>query len=324
MRSLTYVQAMVEGLREEMLKDENIVVLGEDVGVRGGPFNVTKDLMKEFGAERVRDTPISESGFVGCATGAAMVGMRPVVDLMYIDFAFVAMDQLCNQMAKLTYMLDGAVSLPITIRTQGGSGRGNAAQHSQSLESLFCHIPGIKVVCPSTPHDVKGLYKSAIRENNPVLFVDHKALYNTRGEVPEEEYYIPLGQAAVRQEGSDITLAGYSYLMREVQKAADLLAERGFSAEVIDLRSLVPLDYDTLLASLKKTHRMVLCSEAPRRGNYMGDVASKLVELAFYDLDAPIQVVASANCPVPSSKSLEALMRPSARQIADAALKFLQ
>ena len=323
MRTLTYVQALVEGLREEMLHDPEIVVLGEDVGVRGGPFNVTKDLMKEFGKERVRDTPISESGFVGCATGAAMAGMRPVVDLMYIDFSFVAMDQLCNQMAKLTYMLDGAISLPITIRTQGGSGKGNAAQHSQSLESLFCHIPGIKVVCASTPHDVKGLYKSAIRENNPVMFIDHKALYNTKGEVPEEEYTIPLGQAAVRREGSDVTLVGYSYLMREVERAAELLAEKGYKAEVIDLRSLVPLDYDTLIASLKSTHRMVMCSEAPRRGNYLGDIASELTERAFYELDAPIQVVAAANCPVPSSKSLEALMRPSAEKIAETALRYL-
>ena len=323
MRTLTYVQALVEGLREEMLHDPEIVVLGEDVGVRGGPFNVTKDLMKEFGKERVRDTPISESGFVGCATGAAMAGMRPVVDLMYIDFSFVAMDQLCNQMAKLTYMLDGAISLPITIRTQGGSGKGNAAQHSQSLESLFCHIPGIKVVCASTPHDVKGLYKSAIRENNPVMFIDHKALYNTKGEVPEEEYTIPLGQAAVRREGSNVTLVGYSYLMREVERAAELLAEKGYKAEVIDLRSLVPLDYDTLIASLKSTHRMVMCSEAPRRGNYLGDIASELTERAFYELDAPIQVVAAANCPVPSSKSLEALMRPSAEKIAETALRYL-
>ena len=323
MRTLTYVQALVEGLREEMLHDPEIVVLGEDVGVRGGPFNVTKDLMKEFGKERVRDTPISESGFVGCATGAAMAGMRPVVDLMYIDFSFVAMDQLCNQMAKLTYMLDGAISLPITIRTQGGSGKGNAAQHSQSLESLFCHIPGIKVVCASTPHDVKGLYKSAIRENNPVMFIDHKALYNTKGEVPEEEYTIPLGKAAVRREGSDVTLVGYSYLMREVERAAELLAEKGYKAEVIDLRSLVPLDYDTLIASLKNTHRMVMCSEAPRRGNYLGDIASELTERAFYELDAPIQVVAAANCPVPSSKSLEALMRPSAEKIAETALRYL-
>lgn len=323
MRTLTYVQALVEGLREEMLKDPEIVVLGEDVGVRGGPFNVTKDLMKEFGMERVRDTPISESGFIGCATGAAMAGMRPVVDLMYIDFSFVAMDQICNQLAKLTYMLDGAISLPVTIRTQGGSGRGNAAQHSQSLESLFCHIPGIKVICPSTPHDAKGLYKSAIRENNPVLFVDHKSLYNTKGDVPEEEYYIPLGKAAVRREGADITLVGYSYLMKEVEAAAKLLKEKGFNAEVIDLRSLVPLDYDTLIASLKKTHRMVLCSEAVRRGNYMGDIAAELTERAFYELDAPIQVVAASNCPVPSSKSLENLMRPSAAQIAEAAMKYL-
>ncbi len=323
MRTLTYVQALVEGLREEMLRDPDVVVLGEDVGVRGGPFNVTKNLMNEFGKERVRDTPISESAFVGCATGAAMAGMRPVVDLMYIDFSFVAMDQLCNQMAKLTYMLDGAVSLPITIRTQGGSGKGNAAQHSQSLESLFCHIPGIKVVCASTPYDVKGLYKSAIRANDPVMFIDHKALYNTKGEVPEDEYLIPLGKAAVRREGKDVTLAGYSFLMKEVLRAADLLGERGISAEVIDLRTLVPLDYDTLLNSLKHTHRMVLCSEAPRRGNYLGSVAAELSERAFFELDAPIQVVAAADCPVPACRKLEALMRPSAEQIAQAAHRYL-
>lgn len=323
MRTITYVQALVEGLREEMLKDEAVVVLGEDVGVRGGPFNVTKNLCNEFGAERVRDTPISENAFVGCAVGAAMAGMRPVVDLMYIDFSFVAMDQIANQMAKLTYMLDGAISIPVTIRTQGGSGRGNAAQHSQSLEALFCHIPGIKVVMPSNPHDAKGLYKSAIRENNPVLFIDHKALYNTKGEVPEEEYYIPLGKAAVRREGNDITLVGYSFMMQEVNKAADVLNSKGYSCEVIDLRTLMPLDYDTLLASLRKTHRMVLVSEAPRQGNYMGDVASQLTERAFFDLDAPIQCVAGANCPVPSSRTLEALMRPSVDDIVKAALAYL-
>ena len=323
MHTVTYVQALVEGLREEMLRDSSVIVLGEDVGVRGGPFNVTKNLCNEFGPERVRDTPISESAFVGCATGAALAGMRPVVDLMYIDFSFVAMDQLCNQMAKLTYMLDGAKSVPVTIRTQGGSGRGNAAQHSQSLESLFCHIPGIKVVCASTPYDAKGLYKSAIRENNPVMFIDHKALYNVKGEIPEEEYTIPLGKAAVRREGTDVTLVGYSFVMREVEKAAEILEQRGVSAEVIDLRTLVPLDYDTLAASLRKTHRMVLVSEAPRRGNYICDIASRLTENEFFELDAPILCVAGPDCPVPSSRSLEQLMRPDAARIADAAVRYL-
>lgn len=323
MRTITYVQAIVEATRGEMLRDNTVFIMGEDVGVRGGPFNVTKDLCKEFGPERVRDTPISENAFIGCAVGAAMAGMRPLVDLMYIDFSFVAMDQICNQMAKLTYMLDGAISVPVTIRTQGGSGRGNAAQHSQSLEAMFYHMPGIKVISPSTPYDAKGLLAAAIRENNPVMVIDHKMLYNTRGEVPEEVYTLPIGKAAVRQEGTDVTLVSYSYMMHVTLEAAKELEAQGVSCEVIDLRTLSPLDLPTLEASLKKTNRMVLVSEAPSQGNLISDIAAKLTVSCFDYLDAPILCVAGADCPVPCSYALEPLIRPDAQRIVNAVQQIL-
>ncbi len=323
MKKLTYIQALNEAYREEMARDERVFILGEDVGRRGGAFSITRNLLEEFGEDRVRDTPISEGAIVGCAVGAAMTGMRPVAELMYIDFAFSGMDELINQMAKMTYMSDGAVSVPMTVFTQGGMGRGNAAQHSQSLEAMFYHIPGIKIVMPYTPADAKGLLKSAIRDNNPVMVITHKQLFNTKGDVPEEEHLIPIGQARVLQSGEKASLVSYSYMMGPTLEAAEMLKKEGIDCDVIDLMTISPIDYETLIESLKKTNRMVLVSEAHAQGNVISDIAFQLTQRAFDYLDSPIQCVAGANTPVPYCKKIEAMARPSAEDIVKAVKSVL-
>ena len=266
MRDVTYAEAVREALREEMLRDEDVFILGEDVGVYGGAFGVTQGLVEEFGEERVRDTPISEAAIAGAATGAAVTGMRPVAEIMFMDFTTISMDQLVNQTAKIRYMFGGKAKVPMVLRTTMGSGTGAAAQHSQSLEALFCHIPGLKVVAPSTATDVKGLLKASIRDDNPVMFIEHKLLYKLKGDVPEdEEFTIPLGRAEVMRAGHDVTIVATSLCVQKALAAADELAKDGISAEVIDPQTLVPLDERTILTSVQKTGRALVVHEAPRR-----------------------------------------------------------
>lgn len=315
MRELTYAQALREALTEEMTRDPNILLLGEDIGVYGGVFKVTEGLLAKFGPERVRETPISEAGFVGMGVGLALTGKRPVCELMFMDFAFVAADQIFNQAAKMHYMSGGRVKVPLVIRTQQGGGRGNAAQHSQSLETLFTHIPGLKVVLPATPYDAKGLLKSALREDNPVIFIEHKLLYATRGPVPEEEYLIPLGKAEVKRAGRDVTLVSYSRALLHALEAAEEAATLGLSVEVIDLRCTVPLDLDVVLASVRKTGRLVIAHEAHRRLGVGAEIAALVQEHAFDYLDAPIVRVGALDVPIPASKPLEDAVLPGKAQI---------
>ncbi len=315
MREITYLQAITEALREEMQRDQDVFLMGEDIGLHGGIFGATKGLFQEFGPHRVRNTPISEAGFVGAAIGAAVANTRPVVELMYVDFTMVAMDQIVNQAAKLRYMFGGKARVPLVIRTQQGGGRGNAAQHSQSLEAWFMHVPGIKVVVPATPADAKGLLKTAIRDDNPVLFLEHKLLYGTKGMVPTHDYTVPFGQALVMREGQDVTLVSYSYTLLKALQAAEALANEGVSVEVIDLRTLVPLDLPTVIASAQKTGRVVVCHEGHKRCGAGAELAALVMEEAFDYLDAPVQRVGSLDVPIPYNGNLENKVLPQAEQI---------
>ena len=317
-RELTYSQALREALTEEMTRDPNILLMGEDIGVYGGVFKVTEGLLAKFGPERVRETPISEAGFVGMGVGLAMTGKRPVCELMFMDFAFVASDQIFNQAAKMRYMSGGRVKVPLLIRTQQGGGRGNGAQHSQCLETFFTHIPGLKVVLPATPYDAKGLLKSALREDNPVIFIEHKLLYSTKGEVPEGEYLIPLGKAEVKRAGRDVTLVSYSRTLLHSLEAAEQAVGEGISVEVIDLRCTVPLDLEAILASVRKTGRLIIAHEAHRRVGIGAEIASLAQEHAFDYLDAPIVRVAAMDIPIPASKPLEDVALPGPAQILEA------
>ena len=318
MRELTYTQALREALTEEMTRDPNILLLGEDIGLYGGVFKVTEGLLAKFGPERVRETPISEAGFVGMGVGLAMTGKRPVAELMFMDFAWVASDQIFNQAAKMRYMSGGRVKVPMVIRTQQGGGRGNGAQHSQSLEAIFTHIPGLKVVLPATPHDAKGLLKTALRDDNPVIFIEHKLLYNTKGPVPEEEYTIPFGVAEVKRPGKDLTLVSYSRTLLHSLEAAEEAAREGISAEVIDLRTTAPLDLDAILASVRKTGRLIIAHEAHRKLGLGAEIASLVQEHAFDYLDAPIVRVGAMDIPIPASKPLEDVALPGKTQILQA------
>jgi acetoin:2,6-dichlorophenolindophenol oxidoreductase subunit beta len=318
MRELTYTQALREALTEEMDRDPNILLLGEDIGLYGGVFKVTEGLLAKFGPERVRETPISEAGFVGMGVGLAMTGKRPVAELMFMDFAWVASDQIFNQAAKMRYMSGGRVKVPLLIRTQQGGGRGNGAQHSQSLETIFTHIPGLKVVLPATPYDAKGLLKTALRDDNPVIFIEHKLLYNTKGPVPEEEYAIPFGVADVKRSGRDVTVVSYSRTLLHALEAAEEAAKDGISAEVIDLRTTAPLDLETILASVRKTGRLIIAHEAHRRLGIGAEIASLVQEQAFDYLDAPIARVGAMDIPIPSSKPLEDVALPGKNQILQA------
>jgi len=317
-RQLTYSQAVNEALREEMRRDPTVFVMGEDVaawGDGGGVFSVTKGLAEEFGTKRVRDTPISEEGLVATGVGAALTGMRPVVELMYFDFVTLAMDPIVNQAAKMRYMFGGQACVPLVVRSNIGASGGKAAQHSQSLESLMFHIPGLKVVLPSTPHDAKGLLKTAIRDDNPVIFLEHKLLYFTKGEVPEEEYTIPMGVAAVRRSGSDVTVVASQIMVDRALEAADTLAQEGIELEVIDVRTLVPLDIDTIVQSVARTNRLLICHEAVERGGWAGEIAMQVMERAFDELDAPIARVCAPNTPIPYSQSLEETVIPGTARV---------
>ena len=314
-----YWEAVRDALREEMLRDGRVFVMGEDVAIYGGAYGATRGLLEEFGEERVRDTPISESTIAGAALGAAMAGYRPVAEIMYIDFMTLAMDQFVNQAGKNRYMFGGRTIVPMVLRTEGGAGRCIAAHHSQSLESWFVHAPGVFVVAPGTPYDAKGLLKASIRDDNPVLFIEHKMLYKTKGEVPDGDYVVELGQAKITRPGDQVTIVAYSRQALNALEAAKRLAEEGVSAEVIDLRSLKPLDIDCILESVHKTGRLVLVSEGYKTGNLVCEIAMLVNEFGFDDLDAPIARVCAADVPVPMSPVLEAAAIPDAERIVAAA-----
>jgi pyruvate/2-oxoglutarate/acetoin dehydrogenase E1 component len=315
MREITYRQALQEALREEMQRDEAVFLLGEDIAEFGGSYKVTSGLLDEFGAERVRNTPISEAAIVGAALGAALVGMRPVAELMYVDFCAIATDQIVNQVAKVRYMFGGKAKASLVIRTQGGAGRSSAAQHAQSLEAWFMHVPGLKIAQPSTPYDAKGLLKTAIRDDNPVMFLEHKLLYPVQGPVPEEEYLIPFGVADIKRAGTDVTVVATSRMVQRTLAAAEKLADEGIDAEVIDPRTLNPLDEDTILNSVRKTQRLVIAYEAYERGGVGAEIAALVANKALDYLDAPIERVASFNTPMPFSPKLENYVVPTEERI---------
>lgn len=308
-------QAIAEALTEEMLLDRRVILYGEDVADYGGAFQVTRGMIDVFGRDRIFNTPISESAIVGTAVGAAAAGMRPVCELMYIDFILMAMDQVGNQAAKNRYMFGGKAEIPMVIRTATGGGKGYAGQHSQSLEAVCTMIPGLKVVAPSTAEDTKGLLKSAIRDNNPVIFMEHQSLYTTKSVCPEEEYLTPLGQAAIRREGSDLTIVGYSMPIIIAQAAAELAAAEGISCEVIDLRTLIPMDEETVLESLKKTGRLLCVNQAPKTGCFAEHIVARMYEIGFEYMKGPAQIVAAYDCPPPMAATLECEFQPNAQRI---------
>ncbi|MHA1653104.1 MAG: alpha-ketoacid dehydrogenase subunit beta [Candidatus Thorarchaeota archaeon] len=316
---MTYREALKQGLREEMQRDERVFIMGEDVGKNwGGAFKVTKGLAEEFGDERVRDTPISENTIAGAAVGAAITGMRPVAEIMFGDLITLAMDQICNQAAKMRYMFGGQTSVPLVIRTVFGGGKNIASHHSQSLEAWFMHTPGLKIAVPAFAYDVKGLIKTAIRDPNPVMFFEHKLVYDKKEEVPDEEYLIPFGEARVRREGDDVTVWGTFLMVHKALEVAEELAKEGISVEVIDPRTLVPFDKKTLIDSVKKTGRLVLVTEETKTGATTAEVAAMVQEEAFDWLDAPIIRVNAPDTPVPFSPPLEQFFIPDHKRIAEA------
>ncbi|SLN34141.1 Pyruvate dehydrogenase E1 component subunit beta [Roseivivax jejudonensis] len=318
-RETTLSKAVNEAIAEEMRRDPTVFLLGEDVAEAGTPFKVLSGLVEEFGTGRVIDTPISEPGFVGIAVGAAMTGTRPIVDLMFGDFLYLVMDQLCNQAAKSYYMSGGKLNVPMVLRTNMGATRRSAAQHSQSLQALVAHIPGLKVAMPSSAYEAKGLMKTAIRDDNPVVIFEDKLMYQDKAPVPEEEYLIPFGEAAIKREGGDITLIGTSSMVQVALKAAEALSAEGISAEVIDPRTLVPLDEETLVRSVKKTSRAIVIDEGHRNYGVTGEIAARLNERAFYHLDAPVLRFGAMDVPVPFSPALEDLTVPTPEAVAQAA-----
>jgi pyruvate/2-oxoglutarate/acetoin dehydrogenase E1 component len=319
-REITYLEAVREALSQEMRRDADVFLMGEDIGVYGGAFGVTRGMLEEFGAERVRDTPISEAVIAGAAAGAALMGMRPVMEIMFMDFLTISMNQLVNQAAKMHFMFGGKADVPMVIRAPAGSGTGAAAQHSQSLEAWFVHTPGIKVLAPATPYDVKGMLVTAIRDNNPVLFMEHKLLYRVKGAVPEETYTIPFGQAEVRRQGRDLTVLAYSIMVPRALEAAGQLAGQGIEVEVVDLRSLKPLDTETIVRSVSKTGRVLILHESPRTGGYGGELAAVVAESEAFDyLDAPIRRLAGRDIPIPYNRTLERATVPQVEDIVAAA-----
>ncbi len=323
MPEITFREALRQTLREELLADERVILMGEDIGAYGGSYAVTKGFLDEFGPDRIRDTPISESVIVGCGIGAAMGGLRPIVELMTINFSLLAFDQIVNNAAKICYMSGGQIHVPLVIRMASGAGSQLGSQHSQSLEGWYAHIPGLKVAVPFTPHDARGLLKTACRDPNPVIFIEHTALYSRKGEVPEGDYDIPFGKAEVYREGNDVTIIGYSGSVYQANGAADLLAEQGCQAEVLNLRTLRPLDIETILASVRKTHRAVVVEDDWKFGGFAGEIAALIMEEAFDELDAPVARVCGADVPIPYAKELEQAALPSERQIVDAALAMM-
>ncbi len=322
-RELTYLGAFNEALFQLMREDEDIFIAGEDVGLTGGVFGSFAGLIDEFGERRCVDTPISEQAIVGLGIGAAVSGLRPIVDLMFMDFILVAMDQIANQAAKLKYMFGGNATLPLTITTNGGAGVSAAAQHSQSLEAMLCHVPGLKVVMPSSPADLKGLLVACVREDNPTILVKNKRMFGKRGPVPEALYEIPLGVGNVVREGTDVTVVAYGRMVPESEKAAERLAEEGVSCEIVDPRTVQPLDTDLLVASARKTNRVVVVHEAVRFGGLGAEIAAQIQEEAFDYLDAPVARIAAPFSPIPFSPGLERHYVPNAKRISEGILETL-
>ncbi len=323
MRSITLSQAVNEAIAEEMRLDRSVFLIGEDVAEAGTPFKITSGLVEEFGTERVIDTPISEPGFMGLAVGAAMTGSRPIVDIMFGDFLFLIMDQLCNQAAKAHYMSGGKLNVPLVVRTNLGATRRSAAQHSQSLHALVSHIPGLKVAMPSSAYEAKGLLKTAIRDDNPVVIFEDKLMYQDKADVPEDEYLIPFGEAAVLQEGNQVTLIGTSSMRQVCEEAALILSDEKISVEIIDPRTLVPLDEKTILNSAKKTGRVIVVDEGHQNFGVTAEIASRISEKAFYYLDAPVIRMGAMDVPVPFSPVLEDLTVPTAEKVASNARKIV-
>ena len=315
-RQLTYLHAFTEGVRQMMDADPDVFVAGEDVGRTGGVFHSFDGLWDEFGERRMVDTPIAEQAIIGLGIGAAVVGLRPIVDLMFMDFVLVAMDQIANQAAKLKYMFGGNATLPLTITTMGGAGLSAGAQHSQSLEAMLCHVPGLKVVMPANATDAKGLTIACVRDNNPTIIVLHKRLLGSKGSVPEDVYEVPLGQAAITREGNDVTVVAYSRMAVETLAAAKILEAEGIDCEVLDLRTVSPIDMETVLKSARKTNRVVVVHEAVRSGGLGAEIAAQVQEHAFDYLDAPVARVAAPFTPVPFSPALESVYVPDAARIA--------
>lgn len=315
MRKITLSQAVNEAIAEEMRRDPTVFLLGEDVAEAGTPFKILSGLVEEFGPERIIDTPISEPGFTGIAVGAAMTGSRPIVDLMFGDFLTLVMDQMVNQAAKIHYMSGGKLNVPMVLRTNLGATRRSAAQHSQSLHAWLCHIPGLKVALPSSAYEAKGLMKTAIRDNNPVVIIEDKLMYQEKAEVPEEEFLIEFGQANIVRKGRDITLIATSSMVQVAQAAAELLAQDGIDAEVVDPRTLVPLDEDTLLASVRKTSRVMVIDEGHQSYGVTAEIAARISEKAFYHLDAPVLRMGAMDVPIPFSPGLEDLTVPDAKRV---------
>ncbi|WP_330671473.1 alpha-ketoacid dehydrogenase subunit beta [Anaeromicrobium sp.] len=324
MREITYKEAIREAMCEEMRRDENIIFLGEDIGIYGGAFGVSVGMVEEFGEERVKDTPISEAAIAGAGVGAALTGLKPIVELMFMDFSTIAMDAIVNQAAKVRYMFGGKAKVPMVIRTPAGSGTGAAAQHSQSLEAWFCHVPGLKVVTPSTPYDAKGLLKAAIRDENPVVFVEQKLLYKIKGEVPKKEYEIPLGKAQVKKEGKDLTIVTYGRMLSRVMEVVDEVEGENISVEVVDPMTLRPLDIDTIVESVIKTGHLIVVNEAVKTGGVGGEIAALVAESEAFDyLDGPILRLAGKEVPIPYNPVLEGAVIPSNDEIKNAIYKVL-
>jgi pyruvate/2-oxoglutarate/acetoin dehydrogenase E1 component len=322
MAVMTYREALNVALREEMQRDPRVFILGEEVGLYDGAYKVTQGLLKEFGPKRVVDTPICESGFTGVGIGAAMVGLRPVVEMMTFNFAILALDQIINSAAKMYYMSGGQFNIPIVIRGPGGPAHQLAAQHSQSMESYFYHVPGLKVVRPTTPADAKGLLKSAIRDDNPVVFIEAETLYPVKGEVPDDpDFTIPLGQAIVRREGRDVTVVAYMGMMYRAMEVAAELDKDGLSVEVVDPRTLRPMDTETIIGSVRKTHRAIVVEAGAGFAGMGSEIAAFITEQAFDDLDAPVERVTGANAPMPYARNLERAKTPSNERIAEAIRK---
>lgn len=326
MREITYAQALNEAMSEEMRREKNLIFIGEDIGVYGGAFGVSRGMIEEFGEERVRDTPISELVITGCAAGASMTGLRTIVEIMFSDFITLAMEQLVNQAAKNRFQFGGQASVPMVLRTPGGSGTGAAEQHSQSLEAWVAHVPGLKVVIPSTPNDAKGLLKAAIRDDNPVVFIEQKLLYREKGPVPELniDYTIPLGKADIKRSGRDVSIITYGRMVPRCLDVAEELAAEGIDTEVVDIRSLVPLDKKTIINSARKTGKVLVVHEACQTGGFGGEIVSVIVESdAFFYLDAPVKRLGGLDVPIPYNPNLEAQVVPTADKIAAAVRELL-
>jgi pyruvate dehydrogenase E1 component beta subunit len=324
MPEITYREALRQALRHQLQTDDRVFLMGEDIGAYGGSYAVTKGFLEEFGERRVKDTPISESVVVGAGIGAAMAGLRPMVELMTINFSLLAIDQIVNNASKLHYMSNGQITVPLVMRMAGGAGSQLGAQHSHSLEGWYAHVPGLKVVVPATPYDAKGLLTTAFDDENPIIFIEHTALYASKGEVPDEIYRLPFGKAEVFRQGSDITLIGYSGSVHQAFRAAQQLAEEGIDAEVLNLRTLRPLDVDGIIASVRKTNRAIVIEDDWKFGGFGGEIVALIQELAFDDLDAPVLRCAGSDVPMPYAKDLEQAALPQESGIVELALSLFE